>query len=116
MREAGAAGRHIDVVVVGKTVFKCLSGGHVGERSGGVSARKGWWQDGIGRVVEGTETEPVVIAVDGGGLGGQSKVRPRRAIFVHNALGEQVVDALSPFRFVGGEDVIEGAVLADDDD
>ena len=56
------------------------------------------------------------MRVDRGILTAQREVGAGRAVVIDDAFGEQVVDGLACDGFVGGEDVIEGAVLADDDD
>src|SRR5262249_16334171 len=51
-----------------------------------------------------------------GELAGLVEVRPGCPIDVDDAPGQEIPDRLSGFRLVHAEDVIEGAVFADDDD
>ena len=51
-----------------------------------------------------------------GVLLGLVEIRPRAAIALNDALAQQVPDLLARGRHVGGKDVIEAAILADDDD
>src|SRR5258707_508768 len=48
-------------------------------------------------------------------LGALAEMRSRPAVFGDDPLGQQVRDRLSMHRPIGAEDVIETAVLADDD-
>ena len=56
------------------------------------------------------------VVVDGGRLQRQRVVLAGRAVLLDDALGQQVVDVLAVARLVGGEHVVERAVLTDDDD
>ena len=58
----------------------------------------------------------IEIDVLRGGLYGLLIVRARRAVFLDDALRQQIVDVIAMRRFVGREHVVEGAVLAHDDD
>ena len=61
--------------------------------------------------------EPEFVVVSGIVLPALVIVCARRAVGLHDAFGEQVVDRLVLVDgLVGGEDVIERAILADDDD
>ena len=44
------------------------------------------------------------------------KVRARRSIGFHNSLRKKIPNRLALLRYIGGENVIEAAVLTNDDD
>ena len=52
----------------------------------------------------------------GFGLVSKGEIGAGSSVAVHNAFGKQIRNCLSGNGFVGGEDVIEGAVLSNDDD
>ena len=58
----------------------------------------------------------VGAGVGGGGLAGHGEVGAGGSVGVDDALGEQVGDGIAAGGLVGGEDVVEGAVFADDHD
>ncbi len=117
---AGAARDQVGVVVVGQSVLGRLGEREAVARDVGVlraaGQRRGQHALREGRFRR-AQQERVAARVGGGLLLRLVEVRAGRAVALDDALGEQVPHRLAAMDgLVGGEDVVEAAVLADDDD
>ncbi len=119
--EPGATRGQVAVVsCVGEAVFGSLC---VGERANPVilanvrrSTIQRGWENAIGRLVSRAQLIFGGACDVGRILRGQPKFRTWCAIFIDDVLGKKIVHLLAVLRFVGGEDVVEAAIFADDDD
>src|SRR6266851_229629 len=118
--EAGAAGGQEAVVVTWEAVFGSYG---IGERADAVaqaSVRRTTVERGgersVWRLFGGAELEFGSTRNVSRELGGQRIFRARSAVLVDNFFGEQVIDMFSGLWLISGENMVETAVLANDDD
>ena len=106
----------IHVIFFLQAGFILHGGGNIWEWSGGVSAGEHGRQNRICGVIGRIQRISSGTIVNRGRLVGGGKIWAGLAPLGDDALGEEVVNSLTSFGLIGGEDVIEGAILSDDDD
>ena len=120
VQPGGADGQQIEIVrqqaVIGRAGRSHRrEGGRARVAHRGVGRRRVWWRQ--RRVRPGDRrVDRIGGRVRGLVLLRRLEARAGRAVGVDDPLRAQVEDDLAGLRLVGGEQVVEGAVLADDDD
>src|SRR6202030_3441591 len=104
----------IDVIVVGQPVLVELRGRDIREWRSGISPREHRRQHRGGNVVGWIQLKALGGDVIGGRLAGQEEVGAWRPVWVDDAFGKQIRNALAVTWLVGCEDVVEGAVFSND--
>src|ERR1700687_862162 len=104
----------IDVIVVGQPVLVELRGRDIREWRSGISPRKHRRQYRVGNVVGWIQLKALGAGVSGGRLAGQEEVGAWCPVWVDDAFGKQIRNALAMTWLVGCEDVVEGAVFTND--
>ena len=116
-RQAGGAGRqerHVRGSQIGLRPFRDAEKGRLlGARLIRGAVKLGRGQDIIGRFALGGDE----IGRPGGRsiLPGQPELRAGLAVLRHNALGQEIGDSLARTGLIDAEDMVEGAVFANDD-
>src|SRR5579864_5147326 len=116
VRQSGPAGGQVLVVLVGQAVLNRHGAGDIGEWGRGIATGENRRQNRIRGIAGGTQLISVGVRVASGGLARQEKVGPGSSVWLDDALGKQIRNALAMTRLVGCKYVVEGAVLSDDDD
>ena len=112
-RQAGSTSSHELVVIVRKAVLDLLRGVNAAERCFCRPSRERGRQIWIQCFVPRAELKLIVRTVTRGPLAGKKIVRTRRAILVNDSSRQQIIYSFSLSGLVGGEHMIEGAILTD---